>query len=139
MVDFTDPVPIKTPSSGWLDTTIASMKSHANGNEASLSAVRVIEENKDDLLHLGEQGLVAVITHLAAGNWDKATERFIKKHATIDELLEASKQSTEEVLKAHKARELAILEAKRAALRILGRIGVFTAKYILPLLIIPLL
>lgn len=120
----------ENPTEGWLDETLTIAKSRTDSH-ATLAAIKVLEENKNDLNHLGNYGLVVAMTHLAAGNYDKATEFYLKRLASVDELIAASRKGTQDLLKAHAEAE----KRKQEALAVLLKIGIFTAKYVLPVLI----
>lgn len=122
------------PSGAWFDTFVARAKEGIVASDtasATTEAFKLLEQSKAELAHLGEYGLVLTMTHLAAGRWDKAVEYYLANYATLDELIDASSMSNEAVLKAHQQ----AIHRRNQALQILMSIGVFAAKYVLPLLI----
>jgi len=115
----------------WLDTTIEALREKATGSPGANAAIDILEENKDDLAHLGRLRLVRVLAHLASGDLDKATDEYVVESASLEELLAISRESNE-IAKQKRAEAIA---ARSAALRVLLNIGVFTARYLLPLLL----
>ncbi len=111
----------------WFDILLASKAPTTQTAEA----LKVIEQNRHYLEGLGEVGFASVMTQMAGGNWDKAVEVYLIYHASLDELLAASRQTTVDLLEAHRQAE----ENRKKILQILMNIGILTAKFILPLLI----
>jgi hypothetical protein len=99
-----------------------------NGAE---EAIKILQKRKPDLMHLGRFGLVAVLSHMAVGRVDEAVDIYLRKQATLADLLAASIANDEEAI----AKKAQIEEAKKRALSILKEIGSLTARYALPLLI----
>jgi hypothetical protein len=98
---------------------------------ATLQALDSLEKRRDDLQHLGVEGLTALMAHLSLGRLDDAARVYLAKGASLDELLAISAASNEEVLRRSQERQ----RAQKAALDVLKTIGSITARYVLPALL----
>lgn len=99
-----------------------------NGAE---EAIKLLQRRKSDLMHLGRFGLTAVLANLAVGRVDEAADLYLRKQASLADLLAASIANDEASI----AKKAQIQEAKRKAINILKEIGGLTARYALPLLL----
>ena len=64
------------------------------------AALDTIETHKADLIHLGAGGLTSVLAYAASGlENDAVSLLLLREKASIDDLINASLESTEEVLK----------------------------------------
>jgi len=123
-------------SGKWFDKVAGEAQKVVDGldkpiKDVTQPALDVLISHKDDVIHLGQHGLTALMGYIALGNSDKATELlYLTNKATLQELLDASDASTKKVIDAKKAND----EAKKQAVQILKDVGLAAAKSLLPVL-----
>lgn len=128
---------VDAKSDEWFDKLISSMSGVADSLDEDVKttakvSIDVLKSHKNDILHLGGKGVTAFIGYIALGSEAKASQLlFLKKEATLDELLAAGKASNLTVITAKKDEEA----AKAATIQIIKDIGITVAKTLLPLLL----
>jgi hypothetical protein len=99
--------------------------------EGGVVALGVLKKNKTRLVGLGSSGLTLFVSHAAAGNEEAATLEYIRKEASVDELIDGVLGDAVKVAQDKVDRDM----MKATALEILKEIGAAGARFLLPLLL----
>jgi len=102
------------------------------GVAVAASVLDTIEENKAELARLGGKGLVSMLAYAASGlEHDAARLVWFREDASVDDLINASLVSTEELLK----RNLERKATRDSALSIVRAITMNGARVVLPFIL----
>lgn len=96
------------------------------------AALNTLVERKDSVLHLGGEGLTALVTFMGLGKREEVFDLMdLEQRSTLDELLAASAVSTGAVVKDADASK----KRKEEAVELLAAVGSAGARALLPLVL----
>lgn len=125
---------------GWLEKALDQLDDLVNGmedgtvKEGSEKIVDVLKNNKADIADLTRSSFVLFVSYIAAGKTDDAVLAYLRKDATVDELIAGMLQDAAAIVKAKERRE----ELRASALKLIKLITIEGAKKLLPLLLLAL-
>lgn len=127
-----------TQGGKWFDNIISQANNTASQVDdpivkaSAIAGLEVLAKHKDNLLHLGSDGLLAVVGFLALGSTQRAEHLlFLRQIADLDTLFAASDAADAKVLAAKNAED----KAKAAVAAIFKEVTITVAKTVLPLLL----
>jgi len=124
----------------WLEKALDQLDDLVGGledgtvKEGSEKIVDVLKNNKADIADLTRSSFVLFVSYVAADKTDDAVLTYLRKDATVDELIAGMLRDAAAIVKAKERREA----LKASALKLIKLITVEGAKKLLPLLLLAL-